>query len=32
MKAMLPIAMSDIHANLEAGHVEELFGRGHALT
>jgi putative phosphotransacetylase len=32
MKTMLPIAMSDIHAHLEARHVEALFGQGHALT
>lgn len=32
MKTMLPIAMSDIHVHLAAPHVEELFGKGHALT
>jgi len=32
MKTLLPVAMSDIHVHLEPRHVEELFGRGHALT
>jgi len=32
MKTMLPIAMSDIHVHLAAQQVEELFGKGPALT
>ena len=32
MKNMLPIAMSDIHVHLTRGHVDALFGKGHALT
>ena len=32
MKTMFPFTMSDIHVHLEARHVDELFGRGHALT
>jgi putative phosphotransacetylase len=32
MKKHLPLARSDIHVHLTAGHVEELFGPGHRLT